>query len=278
MSKREFDPALALGDQIAAMSRQELVSFVIELCRAIRGKVGLRSYCGGIYPENISRDEEGCLAVGEGRLSDWKGQELDYVAPELYWHGKYSQATDVYALGLILCYGLSGGKLPFEGESPNAQLSRMSGRDIPAPPEATGFLRDVITRAISFEETKRYQTVAELEIHLDSCLDNKFLGGESESKAIFRKDDEELSDRERMMVDILQKENEDDVPPPAPAEEPETQEAQATRRSWPRSWATPPRSPGPRRRRTPSPWCGSIFPTKSSLSRPRRRRRAATGA
>ncbi len=222
MDKTGFDPARALGAQIASMDRQELLSFVIDLCRTVLDSVGPRRYCGGIYPENISRNEDGSLAVGEGTMSGWKGQELDFVAPELYWNGQCSPASDVFSIGMLLCYGVSGGKLPYEGTSPNPQLSRMSGKIIPVPKGAPGLLGEIIAKAISFDASRRYQSVEELEINLENCLDNKYLGGESESRAIFQKEEEELSDIERMMVGILQ----GGAEPAEPAREPEPESAE----------------------------------------------------
>lgn len=218
MTKKEFDPANALGEQIAAMGRQELCAFVVRLCHTVRQEVGNRAYHGGIYPENIGRDADGELSIGEGHLEAWKGQELDFVAPELYWNGQCSPASDVYSLGLLLYYGVTGGRLPFEGESPNAQLSRMSGKEISAPKAAGGRLGEVIEKALRFQEGERYQTVEELEIMLESCLDNKYLGGENGAEAIFKKDSEDLSDIERMMVAIISGGSEDEPEAEAPAE------------------------------------------------------------
>ena len=212
MMNRAFDPERALGTQIAAMNRQELLELVIGLCGTIKDNLGLRSYCGGIYPENISRAEDGSLAIGPGLLGGWQGQELDFVAPELYWNGRCTPASDVFSLGMLLCYGLGGGKLPYEGESPNPQLSRMSGKPIPLPKAASGLLGEILAKALAFEEGKRFQNVEELAIHLENCLDNKYLGGESESRALFKKEEEDLSDIERMMVSILQGEDAESAP------------------------------------------------------------------
>ena len=132
MAKTEFEPGKNLGEEIRNMNRQEICELVIEACKVVRSEAG-EGYRGGIYPENMRRDAAGELVIGDGRSSDWDGQELDFIAPELYWHGKQSQAADVYSLGLLLYYGLTGGKLPFSGESSNAQLARMSGQPIRAP-------------------------------------------------------------------------------------------------------------------------------------------------
>ena len=127
MSERTFEPAKALGRSIASMDRQELCRFVIELCGVVSEEAGESGYRGGIFPGNIGTSESGEPVIGPGALRDWGGEELQYVAPELYWDGDCGPASDVYSLGLLLWYGLSGGKLPLEDESPAAQLSRRKG-------------------------------------------------------------------------------------------------------------------------------------------------------
>lgn len=203
MKKTEFDPAMRLGEKIAQMPRQELYTLVIKLCQAIREEVGSRDYRGGIYPENISLSDDGSVGIGPGLRSAWEGQELQFVAPELYWDGKCSPASDVYSLGLLLCYGVSGGALPLEGSSPNAQLSRMNGKDLPAPEAAGERLGEIIEKALRFQASQRYQTVEELQIMLENCAENKFVQGSPAVEAIFKKNEGELSDLEKMMVDII---------------------------------------------------------------------------
>ena len=199
-----FDPERALGEQLLEMNRDELCAFVGKLCLTIQAEVGARKYRGGLFPENISRDDEGSLGIGPGKLEKWKGQELEFIAPELYWDGTATPASDVYSLGLILWYGISGGKLPFEGDSPNAQLSRVSGKAIPAPENAGQRLGEVIAKACAFKPEDRYQSPGELQIMLESCSDNQYLAGSDSGRAVFGKEGQELSEMEQMMVNIIQ--------------------------------------------------------------------------
>ncbi len=219
MAKGEFEPGKNLGEDIGGMSRQEICELVIELCRVIRSEAG-GEYRGGVYPENLRRDAAGELVIGDGHEGSWEGQELEFIAPELYWNGKRSQAADVYSLGLLLYYGLSGGKLPFEGESSNAQLTRMSGKKITAPKGCGVRLAEILEKAVAFREEERYQSADELAVVLESCLGNKYL--DEGARGIFRKDDGELSEIEKMMMAIISGEAGE-----APAEEnaAETEEA-----------------------------------------------------
>ena len=209
MSERDPVPAGSLRDTIRGMNRQELCAFVAELCKIVKNETGNKEYRGGIYPENISLAQGGGFCIGPGRLSDWEREELQFIAPELYWHGKGSQASDVYSLGLLLYYGLTGGKLPFEGESPDAQLSRMSGKEIKAPKNA-GRLGEIIEKAVQFKELARYANVEQLQIMIESCMDNKYLDGIPSSELLFSKQGEQLSDIERMMLSIIENDGKTD--------------------------------------------------------------------
>ena len=113
MSKTEFDPARALGDRILDMDRQELCALAVRICLRITAEAGPLKYRGGIFPENISIAEDGSVAIGPAKMEKWKRQELEFIAPELYWHGESCPASDVYSLGLLLFYATNGGKLPF---------------------------------------------------------------------------------------------------------------------------------------------------------------------
>ena len=181
------------------MERQDLCRLVIELCGVVCEEAGENGYRGGVYPGNISRDGDGAAAIGPGIRSGWGGEELQYVAPELYWDGDCGPASDVYALGLLLWYGLSGGSLPLEGESPAAQLSRMSGKDIPAPAGVGVRLGEIVRKACSFRAEDRFADAKELAVMLESCLDNKYDSGAE----LFKKEEKELSEAERMMLAII---------------------------------------------------------------------------
>lgn len=226
MPNRKFSPENVLGDKITQMSRQELCQLVSRLCSAIAEEVGARGFRGGVYPENISLDAQGEPALGAARQSDWDGQELQFIAPELYWHGQRSAASDVYSLGLLMYYAVSGGKLPYEGECEDPQLRRMGGEDIVPPANAGRRLSEIIARATRFKAADRYQTLEELRIMLDSLVNNLYLGGTTSAEAIFAKNDDDLNDIERIMVGIIERGG-DDAPAEPPKAEPKPAPAQS---------------------------------------------------
>jgi len=210
MAKTAFDPNKVLGKKITEMSRQELCEFVSKLCALIESQNGSNKCRGGIFPENISLDDEGCIGIGPARLTDWDGQELNFIAPEIYWHGKPSAAADVYSVGLLLYYAVSGGRLPLEDECRDAQLRRMGGDNYPAPKGAGRRLGEIIEKAIRFKPADRYQTLGELKADIDSCIKNLYLSGAPSAEAIFNKNDDDLSEIERMMVGIIEKSDEEE--------------------------------------------------------------------
>ena len=206
-----FEPEYGLSKNLVELSRKDLCALVAEICRQIKAESGSKAYHGGIYPENISCNPDGKIGIGPARKSDWGEQELKYIAPEIYWNNKPCPQSDVYSLGLLLYYGASEGKLPFEGESSNAQLMRMSGKTVYAPAAAGTHLGDIIEKALRFKENERYRTPEELAVMLDYCEDNRLLKAKSGAEAIFRKDEEQLSDLEQMMLQIIEGNEEADL-------------------------------------------------------------------
>ena len=193
------------------LSRKDLCALVAEICRQIKAESGNKAYHGGIYPENISCSPDGTIGIGPAKKSDWGEQELKYIAPEIYWNNKACPQSDVYSLGLLLYYGASEGKLPFEGESNNAQLMRMSGKTVYAPAAAGTHLGDIIEKALRFKENERYRNPEEMAVMLDYCEDNRLLKEKSGAEAIFQKDEEQLSDLEQMMLQIIEGNAEPDL-------------------------------------------------------------------
>jgi hypothetical protein len=223
MSELIFKPEDAIGKRLLEKDKQELLQFVARLCLHLKAEVGSRAWRGGIFPDNICESETDEFAIGPAKTEKWTGQELEFVAPELYWHGETSPAADVYSLGLLLYYGLGEGRLPFETATSSGQLARMSGKVLPAPRCAGKRLAEVMEKATAFQTADRYQTPEELQIMLESCMDNKYLAGKDGASTVFGKPEGELSEIERMMVEIMESgeepASEPEVPPEPPSED-----------------------------------------------------------
>ena len=99
---------------------------------------------------------------GEGGLSragGWVGT-LGYVAPEQIRGGRVDARTDVYALGCVLVFALSG-QAPYVGESDEATLWAHLSSPPPSesvPPEFEG----VVARALAKDPSDRYPSAGDL--------------------------------------------------------------------------------------------------------------------
>ncbi len=97
------------------------------------------------------------------------GGTPDYMAPEQLATGRLSQATDIYALGIVL-YEMVTGRRPFEAKEDDSEtLPAMAVRRAqPPPPPSTltpGLPRrwdEVISRCLQFDPSRRFQSAHEV--------------------------------------------------------------------------------------------------------------------
>lgn len=221
-------PGSVPAENITGYSRRELCEFASKLCAKIKEEAGPASFRGGIRPGNVTVDEDGSVSIGPGKTSGWNDDEVKFIAPELYWHGEGSPASDVYSVGMLLYYALNGGKLPFEDvtDAESAYQRRMSGETFPVPKAAGRRLGEIIAKAISFNAGDRYSSMEEMKAMLDSCVKNLYLNGVPSAEAIFNKSDDDLTEIERMMVSIIEHEHDEPAKDGnVSAEKPETEEA-----------------------------------------------------
>ena len=204
--------ALEPNENAAGMDRRELCEFASDLCAEVDAQVGQMAFRGGIYEGNVARDESGKIVLGPAYSGEPSGMELLYAAPELYWHGRKTPAGDVYSIGLLM-YKLSEGRLPFESDDcdeKRAQRLRLQGSEFNKPVNAGRRLGDIIQKALSYDPADRYRNPGEMKIMLDNCLKNLFLNDEPCAEAVFKKSDDDLSEIERMMVNIIETQNDFD--------------------------------------------------------------------
>jgi predicted Ser/Thr protein kinase len=96
---------------------------------------------------------------GVSRAGGWVGT-LGYVAPEQIRGGRVDARTDVYALGCLLVFALTG-KAPYVGESDEATLWAHLNAPPPSesvPPEFEG----VVARALAKDPSDRYPSAGDL--------------------------------------------------------------------------------------------------------------------
>ena len=260
MDKHALDPACLLGDRLQTLSRAELTALAEALCRILAER---GTYHGGIRPDNISRAADGTVGLGAPARTDtkdWTTEELEFMAPEVFWSGTLDASADVYSLGLLLYVGVSGGRLPFypDDRAPlpedqtDALRRRMNGEALPPARKAGRGLQEIIARATQCKPDDRYATPAELCAALEQ-YDAEQRRSVPTAQEMFNKPEQELSEVERMMLDILTEEAaapapEAEAEPEAPAEEtpaaPEKPEAEA---------AKPGSEPEPETRPEPEP-------------------------
>jgi sugar lactone lactonase YvrE len=130
-----------------------------------------------VKPANVLVDRDGHVYVtdfglakqvftrrGATRSGQWVGT-LDYVAPEQIRGGRVDARADVYALGGVLCFMLTG-KVPFERESDEAKLWAQLSEPPPVPSrERPGLPREldqVVARAMAKEPGDRYPSAGDL--------------------------------------------------------------------------------------------------------------------
>lgn len=138
-----------------------------------------------IKPENILvvsdkeiRLADFGLALLPGEVADKQEIEggvgtFDYMAPEILEGQAFSQASDIYGLGVTF-YEMLAGRNPFAGRSLAQQLELRRDEKIPSlrtlNPDAPEYLTSAITQAISFDPSKRFATAKEM---LQTILVNK---------------------------------------------------------------------------------------------------------
>ena len=232
MDKHALDPACLLGDRLQTLSRAELTALAEALCRILAER---GTYHGGIRPDNISRAADGTVGLGAPARTDtkdWTTEELEFMAPEVFWSGTLDASADVYSLGLLLYAGVSGGRLPFypDDRAPlpedqtDALRRRMNGEALPPARKAGRGLQEIIARATQCKPDDRYATPAELCAALEQ-YDAEQRRSVPTAQEMFNKPEQELSEVERMMLDILTEEAAAPVPEAEPeiAAEPEAE-------------------------------------------------------
>lgn len=237
MEKHAFDPACCLGERLQTLSRAELTALAETICRILTER---GAYHGGIRPDNISRARDGTVGLGAPARTDtkdWTTEELEFMAPEVFWSGTLDASADVYSLGLLLYAGVMGGRLPFypDDRAPQpedmaaALRRRMNGEALPLARKAGRDLAQIIARATQCRPADRYATPAELCAALEQ-YDAEQRRNVPTAQEMFNKPEQELSEVERMMLSILAEEAAAPVPEAEPEEktEPEAEvEAEA---------------------------------------------------
>ena len=153
----------------------------LDLCRALAAVHGAGQLHGDIKAHNVMREDGGrtvLMDFGTGRDlkrepagpgGDFAGTPL-YLAPEVFAGHTRTAASDIYSLGVLLFF-LVTGSYPVEGETRseigrqhNARGVRRPLRDV-RPDLPDGFIH-VVERAVAEDPAQRYESAGALEAAL----------------------------------------------------------------------------------------------------------------
>jgi serine/threonine protein kinase len=112
---------------------------------------------------------------------------LDYVAPERIQGGETGPWTDVYALGCVLFFALTG-SVPFPLEEPERKLWAHISEP---PPSAPGPFGAVVARALAKDPRERFQSAPALAAALHETVGD---GGAART--------DEVADIERQLIEV----------------------------------------------------------------------------
>jgi len=161
------------------LSLEETSRILGPICSALNYAHRNNVYHCDVKPPNILLHQDGRVLLtdfGVARLSGVAGTggTPPYMAPEQFMGDDTGPYTDIYGLGITLYEMLSGGELPFRGESPNSTGTTPRERiawehiHLPIPPLrsmnpniATPVER-VVTRALDKTPGNRYATTLDL--------------------------------------------------------------------------------------------------------------------
>ena len=94
-----------------------------------------------------------------------------YMSPEQAVADPLDGRTDLFSLGIVL-YEMATGRVPFEGDTPSAALTKILLQDPPVPEGVSPGLRDIIMRTLQKQRDQRFATAGELVQALDRQLAN----------------------------------------------------------------------------------------------------------
>ncbi len=177
MSNISFDPERTLAGALGSLTPGEVIALGISLCACAEERND-GDFVGGIWPGNISF-VDGSAAIGPYEtkgLKEMGPDALEYIAPEQFWKGDTSPASDVYSIGLVLYTALNGGVMPFFEDKPTytpearaaALQKRMRGNDMVYPRSACRELGDVVLCATEFKDEDRFPCPAALRAALEA--------------------------------------------------------------------------------------------------------------
>ncbi len=155
----------------------EAVAAAIAVCRALRAVHGADLVHGDVKASNVFRDADGRIVLGDfGSAAELdstgvvSGSPVS-LAPERLRGAAAEPASDVYSVGVLLYFMLSG-RYPVEGTDVATLLEQ---HEVAGPipigvpqPDLPADLADVVDRSVSGDPARRFSTAGEFERALEA--------------------------------------------------------------------------------------------------------------
>ena len=171
-----------------AMTRKDVVTLGISVCKALERCQKLGIIHRDIKPANIFVSDQGDFKLGDFGIARTAERTMSgmsrkgtytYMAPEVYQGKAYNHSVDIYSLGLVLYRLLNNNREPFLPPYPQkiryqdqeqAMIRRMRGDRLPSPGEERGKLAEIVLKACSFAPKDRYASPKEMREALEELL------------------------------------------------------------------------------------------------------------
>ncbi|MGI6014647.1 MAG: lectin-like protein [Oscillospiraceae bacterium] len=242
--KHIFDTTGPIAGRLGDITKDEAVRLGIALCFAAGRMPEAEHGHGEIWPGVIRIGPEETVTIDPAHPNvEPSANELEYASPEHFWNGICSPAGDVYSIGLVLYAALNNGRLPFipmDGEitaddRAEALKQRMKGDNpIFFPSSIDASLCDILRRALAFNPKDRWETPMAMRDALCNCAADVAAGIllPGTGATLFGKKESDMSEVERMMSEILDRQTADNTAAPVSAAEvlqtPESSESEDT--------------------------------------------------
>ncbi len=159
---------------------REAVDYAAQICAGLEHAHKKGIIHKDIKPHNIMITREGTLKITDFGIAKVMSSgtiatgniamgSVHYFSPEQARGGYTDHKTDIYSLGVVL-YEMLTGKLPFEGDTAIAIAMQHIEKEATLPrelnPDIPESLENVIRRAMSKDQTMRYDSVTQMMIDL----------------------------------------------------------------------------------------------------------------
>lgn len=164
------------------MTIRDVLQLGIDICTALEDCWSAGIAHLDVQPKNLFVDDSGHFCLGDFSvavsIADLASERqlrgtLSYMAPEVYMRREYSQASDIYSLGIVLYCLLNHGKIPFMemGSKELAVMTRLEQRK-PVPSLHLGSPLDhLLEKALAVDVRQRFDSFKSMRFALTEALE-----------------------------------------------------------------------------------------------------------